>query len=65
MNEGKTEELVDAPAIEDVEEVIADDPDKNTTADPDAEEQEWGIEIISEWEYDLLNKVLLWLTALW
>lgn len=41
LKEGKTEELVEAPVVEDVEEVLADDPDKNTTADPDAgEEQE-------------------------
>jgi hypothetical protein len=36
VKEGKTEELVLAPAIEDIEELVVDDPDKNTTADPDA-----------------------------
>ncbi len=37
VKENKTgDDLVFAPAIEDVEEVVTDDPDKNTTADPDA-----------------------------
>ena len=36
VKEGKEEELVLAPAVEDVEELVVDDPDKNTTADPDA-----------------------------
>ena len=35
VREGKTEELVFAPAIEDKEEVVVDDPEKNKTADED------------------------------
>ena len=40
MKEGKTEELVYAPVIEDKEEVVDpnDDPDKNKTADQDGGE---------------------------
>lgn len=35
VRDGKIEELVYAPAIEDQEEVVADDPEKNKTADED------------------------------
>jgi hypothetical protein len=37
LKEGKTEELVMAPAVEDVEEVAEDDPDQNRPADQDAD----------------------------
>jgi hypothetical protein len=38
VKEGKTEDLVFAPAIEDQEEVVVDDPEKNKTADEDGKD---------------------------
>ena len=35
VKDGKTEELVHAPVVEDVEEKVEDDPDQNKTADQD------------------------------
>jgi hypothetical protein len=42
VREGKLEELVYEPAIEDKEEVVQDDPEKNKTADEDGGDQDGG-----------------------
>ena len=39
VREGKTEGLVYAPAIEDKEELVVDDPDKNKTADEEGKDE--------------------------
>lgn len=44
VKEGKTEELVFAPLVEDQEEVVVDDPEKNKTADEDGKEEGEGDE---------------------
>lgn len=44
VKEGKTDELVYAPAIEDQEEVVVDDPEKNKTADEDGKDDGEGDE---------------------
>jgi hypothetical protein len=40
VKEGKTEELVHAAVVEDVEEKVEDDPDKNKTADEEGGDDE-------------------------
>jgi hypothetical protein len=39
VKEDKTSELVYAPVVEDKEEQLVDDPDKNKTADEDAKDE--------------------------
>ena len=40
VKDGKTEELVHAPVVEDQEEKVEDDPDKNKTADEEGGDDE-------------------------
>lgn len=44
LKDGKTEDLVEAAVVEDVEEKVEDDPDKNKTADEEGgDAEEWDI----------------------